>query len=71
MPQRKKSGEPRQITKYEISYKSKKQKGIYYVNYSKKAQALKMARDLRKRFKEASWKVRKIKRNAWVKKTSK
>ena len=70
MAQRKKSGEPRQITRYQLNFKKDKQKGVYYINYPKKTQAIKKQRILKKDFPKVSWTIRKTKRNAWVKKST-
>ena len=71
MAQRKKSGAPRQINRYELRFKdSSGKKGIYYINYSKKAQAMKQASRFRKNFEGSKWSVHKVKRNVWTKKTT-
>lgn len=68
MAQYKKSGEPRQITKYELRFKDGRKTGVYYINFSRKEEALAKARRFRKSFKGVTWTVHKIKRNVWIKK---
>lgn len=68
MSQIKKSGEPRQITRYELKFNDKGKRGVYYINYSKKFQAVSKRKILSKGFPGVRWTIKKIKRNAWIKK---
>jgi len=71
MVQRKKCGKPRQITRYELRFKDGNgKKGIYYITYPKKVQAMKQASKFRKSFVGSKWLVHKIKRNVWVDKNT-
>lgn len=71
MAQRKKSGLPRQITRYELRFNDRGKKGVYYINYPKKVQAVAKRKQFIKGFPGVKWTVKKTKRNVWIKKTTK
>lgn len=71
MAQFKKSGKSRQITRFQLKFNDKGKKGVYYINYPKKSQAAIKRRILKKNFPSVIWTIKKTKRNAWIKKTTK
>lgn len=56
----------KKITRYEIRFKDKKEKGVYYVNFPTKAGAIRRRKALKRRIPKVSWTIHKVKRNAWI-----
>ena len=54
------------LTRYEIRFKEDDE-GVYYINYRNKNTALKEKKILQNKFPKATWNVRKILLNRWVK----
>jgi hypothetical protein len=73
MAQYKKNGLPRQVIKYQLSFKRGKDKGVYYITFpiKQKEKAYAKAKEFRKGFKGSTWVVSKIKRNVWVERDKK
>lgn len=56
----------RKETRYQIRFKDKKEKGIYYVSFPTKAKAIRRRKLLSKEIPKVSWTIQKIRRAKWI-----